>query len=149
MSGGRRLQERVIPFVRAYGLHQPDRTPCGQPVSISEAHALLELDRDAPLTQKELGARLRLEKSTVTRLVSQLEERRWLRRERHLVDGRMVRLWLTDPGQQAATQLATARAAMFARLMGAIPAAEQAGVLHALDVLVEALQSQPTVKEEE
>ncbi|MQA97184.1 MAG: MarR family transcriptional regulator, partial [Streptosporangiales bacterium] len=31
------LQQAVARFVRAFGLHQPDQTPCGQPIPTSEA----------------------------------------------------------------------------------------------------------------
>ena len=34
------LQARISAFVRAFGLHQPDQTPCGQPIPVSEAHAM-------------------------------------------------------------------------------------------------------------
>jgi hypothetical protein len=34
------LQERMIGLVRAFGLHKPDETPCGQPVAVAGAHAL-------------------------------------------------------------------------------------------------------------
>src|SRR5688572_20466722 len=86
------LQGRITAFVRAFGLHQPDRTPCGTPVPTSEAHAVGELDRAGPLTQGELGRRLRLEKSTVSRLVAQLTRRGWVRRAERGGDARLV--WL-------------------------------------------------------
>ncbi len=69
------LQERMISVIRAFGLHRPDQTPCGRPVSVAEAHALMELTREAPLLQKDLASRLRLEKSTVSRLVGAMERR--------------------------------------------------------------------------
>ena len=51
------------------GWHRPDTTPCGRPVPIAEAHALLELSRTDRLTQQELAASLNLQKSTVSRIV--------------------------------------------------------------------------------
>jgi hypothetical protein len=33
----------MICLVRAFGLHKPDETPCGQPVAEAGAHALTEL----------------------------------------------------------------------------------------------------------
>src|SRR5690349_22729317 len=89
------LQSRIGAFVRAFGLHQPDRTPCGAPVPASEAHAVGELDRDGPLTAGELAKRLRLEKSTVSRLVAQLTGRGWVRRAERGGDARRVWLELT------------------------------------------------------
>ncbi|MDI6098834.1 MarR family transcriptional regulator [Actinoplanes sp. NEAU-A12] len=132
------LQGRISAFVRAFGLHQPDRTPCGQPVPSSEAHALGELDRDGPLTQTELGRRLRLEKSTVSRLVNQLINRGWARRAERDGDARLVWLELTPAGGRAAGELAAARAARFAELLRNIPAEQRPAVIDALTTLVEA-----------
>jgi DNA-binding MarR family transcriptional regulator len=132
------LQARISAFVRAFGLHQPDQTPCGQPVPVSEAHALGELGRDGPLTQLELARRLRLEKSTVSRLVSQLATRGWVQRGKRDGDARLVLLELTDSGRKAAADLAAARAARFAQLLEAIPADQRQPVIDALTLLVEA-----------
>jgi len=137
------LQARITAFVRGFGLHQPDATPCGQPIPVSEAYALAELDRDGPLAQHDLGARLRLEKSTVSRLVGQLEKRGWLTRGRRDADGRVVWLEVTDAGRTAAANLATARAVRFTALLEAIPDDKRAAVIDALDTLVEALHEKP------
>ena len=133
------LQERMMAFVRAFGLHQPEQTPCGQPVSVSEAHALAELNREQPLTQQELGSRLRLEKSTISRLVGLLEGRNWIERTRHPDDGRSVQLHLTKTGIRMANQIATAHEQTFARLLESIPKPQRANVLAALKTLTEAL----------
>ncbi len=42
-SSNRALQEQITAFIRAFGLHRPEQTPCGEPVSVAEAHALMEL----------------------------------------------------------------------------------------------------------
>ena len=139
MAGAVELQERLIAFVRAFGLLRPDATPCGRPLSVSEAHALLELSRDAGLSQAALGARLRLEKSTVSRLVTQLEGHGWVERGRDPTDGRAIRLRLTEAGRRVADQVAAARAGHYATLLERIPPAERERVLHALEVLVQAL----------
>lgn len=130
-------------LVRAFGLHQPDQTPCGQPVPVSEAHALAALAADASLSQHELGRHLRLEKSTVSRLVRQLESRGWVTRSGDESDGRVVRLSLSEPGRQAAKELAEARSARFSRVVAAIPEHERAAVLSSLSKLVEAMHEQP------
>ncbi len=129
------FQRAFIGLVRAFGLHQPERTPCGQPVPISEAHALLELDGEALLTQNELAQRLRLQKSTVSRLVSQLEHKHWLQRERDARDRRAVRLRLTDAGREIARATIAARTEKFERLVAAIPSDERAVVVETLRLL--------------
>jgi DNA-binding MarR family transcriptional regulator len=131
----------MIALVRAFGLHQGDRTLCGKPVSVAEAHALLELSRHAPLVQRDLAAWLRLEKSTVSRLVAQLEQRGWLLRERSAADKRELLLSLTPDGQRIAAELAEARRARFERLLAAIPEERRETVTRALATLVEAIDA--------
>jgi DNA-binding MarR family transcriptional regulator len=99
----------------------------------------MELERSAGLSQTELGTRLRLEKSTVCRLVKQLEQRGWVRPERDPTDRRAVQLRLTEAGRQAAGQIAAARAEKFARIAAEIPDAEQENVWSALEILVDAM----------
>jgi DNA-binding MarR family transcriptional regulator len=133
------LQAQLSAFVRAFGLHQPEQTPCGQPIPVSEAHAITELYREGPMAQHELVARLNLQKSTVSRLVTQLENRGWLSRRRETPDGRVAVLELTDAGRRAALQVVAARAAKFDRLLAALPADRRGDVIEALSLLVEAL----------
>ena len=86
-------------LIRALGLHRPDQTPCGAPVSVGEAQALFEArDTNPGISQNELAARLHLEKSTVSRLAKMLEQRGWLDRIRDKNDTRLLHLKLTAAG---------------------------------------------------
>lgn len=138
-SQARLLEEQVTAFVRAFGLHRPDTTPCGQPMSTSEAHALSELARRAPVSQQGLAGLLRLDKSTVSRLLRRMEERGWVRREPDPGDGRAARLVLTSAGVEAASRLHDARAEKFRTLLEAIPEHGRAPLLDALTTLAQAL----------
>ena len=91
----------MVALVRAFGWHRPMSTPCGKPVPIAEAHALMELEKHPILTQHELTARLNLSKSTVSRLVGNMVKRGWVGRSRNATDGRVSDLRLTDAGQAA------------------------------------------------
>ncbi|GAC1644823.1 MAG: hypothetical protein NVS4B8_15810 [Herpetosiphon sp.] len=132
------LQRQMMALVRGFGLHRPEVTPCGEALSIAEAHALMELFSTAPVSQTTLCSRLQLVKSTVSRVISLLEARGWVERRRDERDGRAVQLWLTVSGRVAAQQLATARETKFARLMDRIPPEQRDGVVRALQILVEA-----------
>lgn len=134
------LQERMVALIRAFGLHKPDETPCGKPVSVAEAHALMELSRAQTLVQKELASRLRLEKSTVSRLVGILEGRGWVERSRSLQDGRAVELRLTGAGRRTAEGIAEARREKFARVLETIPEGERESVLESMKILEEAMR---------
>lgn len=132
------FQRRVVAFVRAFGLHRPDETPCGAPVAVSEAHALAVLQGHRSLTQTELARHLGLTKSTVSRLVDQLAERGWARRVSGTVDARCRVVELTPDGRRVAGQIARRRASKMADVLDSIPAAERSAVLAALDTLTEA-----------
>jgi DNA-binding MarR family transcriptional regulator len=130
----------MVALIRALGLHQPDRTPCGQPISVAEAHSLLELSREPGLLQNGLAARLRLEKSSVSRIVTSLEKRGWVTRKRDGSDTRIVHVHLTADGLQATASLSASRQAKFERIFAAIPSGERDAVLASLDTLLQVIR---------
>ena len=142
---GEALQSRMVAFVRAFGLHKGDETPCGASVAVSEAHALTVLAGAGPdgLVQGELARGLALTKSTVSRLVDQLVDRGWAERRSGPGDGRRRTVVLTEQGQGVAREILARRSERMARLLERIPEQERAAVLAALDVLVEAALDDP------
>ena len=87
------------------------------------------------MRQRELASRLRLEKSTVSRLVRKMEANRWIQRTCDRQDGRAVLIRLTRQGREAATQIARARQEKFARILSAIPPDKQSLVVEAVSIL--------------
>ena len=138
-SKSKDLAAAMVTLVRSFGLHRPDETPCGEPVPVAEAHALMDLAADGPLNHGELAARLRLEKSTVSRLVRQLEKRKWIKRASAVHDRRVIHIQLTPSGQAAAQRLADARHSKFDDLLSALPKTKRASVLDAMSTLVRAM----------
>ena len=135
------FQEKIVALVRAFGWHRPAETPCGQPVSIAEAHALLEISRADGISQNELAQSLNLAKSTVSRLVSKIVKREWIHREKNQQDMRAYHLYLTPKGEEVAAQLAAARQAKMAGILTQIPEAQRQSVLDSIDMLVEAIRT--------
>jgi DNA-binding MarR family transcriptional regulator len=133
------FQDTIIGLIRSLGLHKPDTTPCGQPLSVGEAQALLEIGREPGLTQNGLAQRLSLDKSTVSRLVGMLERRAWIERIRDRADSRFYHLRLTAAGTKANANLAQSRRARFERIFQAIPRAQRAGIAASLSALMEAI----------
>ena len=134
------LQEQMMALVRTFGLHKPEETPCGRGVTVAEAYTLTELTKENQLSQNELVQRLNLAKSSVSRLVDKLVKRGWITRERSSEDGRVWLLSLTEAGKNTAENLSQARQAKFAQVLAHIPQEEQKNVLHALEVLVQAMR---------
>jgi len=135
---GAQLQQRLVGFVRAFGLHRPDETPCGAPVPVSEAHALSVLAELGPLSQTDLVHHLGLGKSTVSRLVDHVVARGWAQRTASAEDARRKLVGLTPTGRDAASSIARTRADRIGRLLDRIPPHERPAVLAALETLTEA-----------
>jgi DNA-binding MarR family transcriptional regulator len=133
------FEQQIVGLIRALGLHRPDQTPCGAPISVGEAQALFELAHDPGISQNELAARLHLEKSTVSRLAKMLEQRGWLDRLRDKDDSRLLRLRLTGAGSKAVQRLSASRRVRFAKVFDAIPAHKREALLDSLSLLSEVL----------
>ncbi|WP_448003149.1 MarR family winged helix-turn-helix transcriptional regulator [Agromyces bauzanensis] len=87
--------------------------------------ALHVLAEHPAISQRELGSRAALDKSTAADLVQRLVERGWIVRERDTSDGRRRVLSLSPAARQAAERLAPRVAAVQERLLEPLDAAER------------------------
>ncbi len=130
-------------LVRSFGLLSEDTTPCGKPLAVSHAHALMVLlertRQGRPAGQRELGAALGIDKSNVARLCQRMEKAGHLRQARSPEDGRARLLSLTPAGRRLAEAVERSSRARFAELAAAVPAARRRGVLSALETLDRAI----------
>lgn len=83
-------------LVREFGFL--DKTIAGTDLSGSGVHAVLEIGLNPGITAKEIAARLKLEKSTISRLLKSLEARGDIIQTRLESDGRAFGLSLTEAG---------------------------------------------------
>lgn len=133
------FQEQLMQFVRGLGLHRSDATPCGFPVSLAEACALVALTHNEPLSQRELVQALNLEKSTVSRMVVELIDRGWVVRERDTHDARVQLMRRTPAGVTASDAIVQARNQRFGELLGRIEPSRRQQVVDAMMILAEAV----------
>jgi DNA-binding MarR family transcriptional regulator len=140
-----RLRLLIQAFVRSSGLLAGDQTPCGHPVAVSHAHALMVLLETARkgrhLTQRELGQALGIDKSNVARLCRRMETAGHLVQSRSADDGRARLLALTTRGTRVAKNVERSSRSRFQALMSAIPRRSRAGLLSSLACLNQALAS--------
>ncbi len=108
--------------------------------SLSEIYALNILAEQAPLSRRELGAALLLEKSSVTRLVQQLEQRGWVTRERDPRDSRLRLLRLSEHGQRMTDEMHAHMHERHAELFNQLTLADQAALMRGLTALKRAFQ---------
>ena len=130
------LHELFMHLVRVAGLLQPDQELPGYSVSLSQAFAIHELDHGAGLSQQELAERLLLEKSTVSRMVADLERKGLITRERDPANRRIYRLQLTDVGRQFHMKVAAGYGARYHRWTAAMTADERRALLVGLPALI-------------
>lgn len=93
----RELRESSREVVRRLGLL------AAQPwlgISTSQNHALIEIEREGPLTAADLATRLHLDRSTLSRLVQGLVKAGYVREDRSPSDRRIKPLVLTEQGRE-------------------------------------------------
>lgn len=104
-----------------------DRTLAGTAYSASAVHALLEIERRGTMTAAELVQALRLEKSSISRMVGKLVEAGEITEEAAAGDGRIKPLMLTAQGRRTVAGIhAFARDQVMAALANLGPAEQQA-----------------------
>ncbi|WP_052960154.1 MarR family winged helix-turn-helix transcriptional regulator [Mycobacterium sp. EPa45] len=131
-----RLHALFMDLVRVAGLIRPEQEIPGFPISMSQAFAVHELDTAVPLSQRELADRLRLEKSTVSRLVADLERLGLVERERDPASLRTKRLRLTSEGRALHARIGANYAEQFRSWAARLSAAESAALLVGLPALI-------------
>jgi DNA-binding MarR family transcriptional regulator len=92
------------------------------------------------ITSGDLGKRLQLHKSTVSRLVAQLVERGWVERRPCKGDGRVLALHLKPEGVRVAVQVTLARGGKPEMVVNALREEELPTVLRSLADLVDSIE---------
>ncbi|GIH06450.1 hypothetical protein Rhe02_45170 [Rhizocola hellebori] len=139
-STAERLHGLFMDVMLVSGLLQPDSAVPGHPISMSQAFALHELDTDTPISQRELGERLRLEKSSVSRMAAEMESKGLLVRERDPANRRLYRLRLTDRGRALHTGMAATMHEQYQRWVEAMSRDEREALLTGLTAFVRVLR---------
>ncbi len=135
------FDQLLLDVFREMGAHRPEHVLPGWSLSLSEIYALGIIEEQAPISQQDLGAELALEKSSVSRLVQQLEARGWVQRERDARDSRLRLLSLTEQGAEVSREIYHHMAQRHAELFASLTDKEQAALLEGLTALRRALRS--------
>ena len=135
------LSELIHRFARSGSLLEP-HDHGGVQVSLSEVLAFGELAASEGLSQQVLAERLGLEKSTVSRLVSGMEERGWLTRGRDPANRRYTRLHLTEAGQVIAERIGRDLRARHEAMFAAMTTAERRALTVGLTALARVIDEQ-------
>lgn len=113
------LDAAMFRFLGMRGVLDPSQAVPGFGASMSEAMTLRHLG-EGPLTQQELGRRLGLEKSTISRLVDAMARKDWVEKARDPNNRRYQRVRLTAEGRKASRRVAAAVRRRHARWFGGL-----------------------------
>jgi DNA-binding MarR family transcriptional regulator/GNAT superfamily N-acetyltransferase len=127
-------------MVRALGFMGGDFA--GTQLSPSAVHALIEIERGG-LSARELGERLRLEKSSVSRMLRKLVASGDVQESAGEEDGRVKMLSLTARGQQRVAAIHAFARAQVAGAMGRLAPGRAHAVLDGMRLYADALGSPP------
>jgi DNA-binding MarR family transcriptional regulator len=131
--------ETLREVARLYTRAQRTVADCCQTGS-TQCHLLVELGRSGPLPLSEIGARLSLEKSWVSRAVDGLVARGWATREPNPLDARSWLVTLTADGEDRVRELNATLDNHAARVLEQLDERERAGVEKSLRLLLKALR---------
>jgi DNA-binding MarR family transcriptional regulator len=133
------LRGLIRAFIRRFGLLDQSRTPCGLPMTVSDAHALVEVLHSPGIEPLELSKRLGLSKSAVSRLLFRLKRRGQVRREKDKNDGRAYNLHLTEKGKRTANLIDRESLVMFGTILSGMSEPEARQLLNSLSLLIQAI----------
>lgn len=111
----------------------------------TQCHLLTELGRSGPLPLSELGARVSLEKSWVSRAVEAMAARGLVTKEPNPADARSWLVTLTLEGARTVRELNTTLDAHATQLLGCLSERDRASVEKSLQLLMKALRQDQTV----
>ena len=135
----RRLREAIRALVRRFSLaERADMSCCG--MTVAQA-ATLEALSDGGLRLSDLGKRLGIAPSTLTRNLTRLEERGLIRKGPDPIDGRAQRVALTDAGFAAAGGVRRQEEVFIRSVLDHLPQGSAADALATLENLLIAVRS--------
>jgi DNA-binding MarR family transcriptional regulator len=110
-------------------------------MTVAQAATLEALSCEGPLRLGELGGRLGIAPSTLTRNLSRLQSAGLVRRVGDGADGRASRVALTAQGRRAAARLEGQEQAFARQILGALPPGRRPEVVAALVELLGAVRT--------
>ena len=133
------LRRATQRFFRRFGALAVEATPCGKPLPLAHAHALMVLRARGELSQQALGEELCIDKSNVARLCAKMIEAGHARQRSSERDARSRLVSLTPRAARLAAEVEAASRARFTALLAALPDGRAGDVVSALQMLVDAL----------
>jgi len=138
-TDARRLRDAIRGLVRRFAISErADVACCG--MTVAQAATLEALATEGPMRLGDLGARLGIAPSTLTRNLSRLEERGLVHRAAERGDARAFRAALTPAGERAAAEVLRQDEAFAASILERLPRGTRGAALDGLEDLLAAVR---------
>lgn len=134
------LHDLLVELLRYASRLHPDQPAHGHLVSMTQVFALHELDTGVALSQRDLADRLDLEKSTVSRLVAEMETAGLVKRERDPNNRRYYQLRITARGRAAHARIGNAFHERHQRLVSMMTTSERDALRTGLAALIRVIR---------
>jgi DNA-binding MarR family transcriptional regulator len=135
-----RLQAGIRALVRRFSVSErADVACCG--VTVAQAAALSALEAEGPTRLGDLGRRLGIAPSTLSRNLARLEASGLVDREADPGDARSARVQLTAQGRRSARAVAAQEEGFARQVLARIPAERRSLVVEALGELLAAVRA--------
>jgi len=106
----------------------------------SQCYILLEIFKHGSLTINEISAKMKLEASTITRIMDNLVRDHLLIRQRSTLDKRIVEAILTEQGHAAAARLDASIKLYYRKVISNLPRGHVREIMSAVEALLRALE---------
>jgi len=136
----RKLRDSMIWLVQGFTLYDPRKSYPGFYLSPQQSYVLSIVTEFHPISPGEVAKRLRLEKSHLTKIVNSLIEMKAVVKETDPDDHRRLILNPTAEGKRMMKELEKVGIESYVCLMQKIPPAERNRVVHAIEVMKEAME---------
>jgi len=115
-------------------------------ISVAEWRVLVHLTQMSEISVRDIFTRVDMDRARVTRAVQRLQARGFVLKLVNEKDRRLVRLTLTDQGQEFAAELSRLASDFEARILAAMPAGMGSDLLARFDAIESALARAAKVK---
>jgi len=138
-TDAQRLRDGIRALVRRFSISErADVACCG--MTVAQAATLETLATEGPMRLGDLGARLGITPSTLTRNLVRLEARGFVKRVPEREDGRAFRAALTSAGKRVASDVLRQDEAFAASILSRLPTRKRVAALESLERLLIAVR---------
>lgn len=120
-------------------LDEAEKSCCG--ITLAQADALEAVGRAGEISLNDLASRLNLDKSTLSRTVSNLVTQGFCERDVHPDDRRYIAIRLTESGRALFSRIDGDLDAYFGQIYQALPAGKRSQVVESAEILLAAIRT--------